>query len=189
MSDAKKLSAVGIKNLWHFSPDKVTAKVTGALVQTLLSDSDTVQVKNIHQDTWTLEEGEPSQDSYRNQLTGSVYRMGTKTMGEITINFTIGQYDYKLKADLLGGTATDTTWERPRGIVEIRRGFIVLTEDDQYVVFPLCNVSGREANTDGAIGIGVKGTVMEPENTAVSPEYWLDASEVVTGASEVVTGA
>lgn len=179
-TNAKKLSAVGIKKLWHFAPADVTGKLTGTAVKALIDKTTTKQVKNIHQDTWTLEESEPSQDSYRNQLTGSVYRMGTKTMGDLTINFTIGQYDYEQKAEFLGGTATATSWERPRGITEIQRGFVALTEDGQYVVLPLCNVSGREANTDGAIGLGITATMMEPENEAVSPEYWFDSSAVVT---------
>lgn len=132
----------------------------------------------MHQDTWTLEESEPQQDGYRNQLTGSIYRMGTKTMGEVTVNWTIGKYDYFTKAEFLGGEATATSWKRPRGIVEIHKALIALTEDNQYVVLPYADVSSREANTDGAIGLAVKGTMMEPDNEAIMPEYWFDSSEV-----------
>lgn len=140
-------------------------------------------MKNIHQDTWTIEESEPTQDGYRNQLTGSIYRMGTKTMGEVTFNWTIGQYDYHTKAEFLGGTATDKSWKRPRGTVEIRKVLIALTEDNQYCVLPYANVSGREANTDGAVGIGIVGTAMEPDNEAISSEYWFDSSEVTSASS------
>lgn len=160
----------------------MTADLTGAALATLLKDTDTKEVKNIHQDTWTLEESEPSQDSYRNQLTGSVYRMGTKTMGDVTANFTIGQYDYALKAAFLGGTATEKSWKRARGIVEIKKCLIALTEDDQYCVLPNANINGHEANTDGAIGIAIVGTAMEPENEAISSEYWFDKDEVVAAA-------
>lgn len=156
--------------------------MTGALLASLLADAETKEVKNIHQDTWTLEESEPSQDSYRNQLTGSVYRMGNKTMGDVTANFTIGQYDYNLKAEFLGGTATDKSWKRARGIVEIKKCLIALTEDDQYCVMPNANINGHEANTDGAIGIAIVGTAMEPENENISSEYWFDKSEVVKAA-------
>ena len=112
----------------------MTADLTGALLAALLKDAATKEVKNIHQDTWTIEESESSQDGYRNQLTGSIYRMGTKTMGDVTFNWTIGQYDYATKVEFLGGVA----------------------------------------------GIGIVGTAMEPENDAVSSEYWFDSSEVVT---------
>lgn len=158
----------------------MTADLTGALLAALLKDAATKEVKNIHQDTWTIEESESSQDGYRNQLTGSIYRMGTKTMGDVTFNWTIGQYDYATKAEFLGGVATAKSWKRPRGIVEIHKTLIALTEDNQYCVLPYANVAGREANTDGAVGIGIVGTAMEPENDAVSSEYWFDSSEVVT---------
>lgn len=165
--------------MYYADPSKITADLTGALLYTLLKDANTKEVKNIHQDTWTIEESESSQDSYRNQLTGSIYRMGSKTMGEVTFNWTIGQYDYKTKAEFLGGTATEKTWKRPRGIIEIHKALIALTEDNQYCVLPYANVAARESNTDNAVGIGVVGTAMEPVNTEISSEYWFDSSEVV----------
>ena len=137
-------------------------------------------MKNIHQDTWTVEESEPSQDYYRNQLTGGVYRAGKKTMGDIVFNFTIGQYDFDTKADFMGGTAAANgkSWKRQRGIVDVKKVLVALTEDDVYVVLPYANVSAYESNTDGAVGISVKGTALEPQNEAISSEYWFVASEV-----------
>lgn len=152
--------------------------MTGALLAQILKNEATKEVKNVHQDTWSIEEGQPSQDGYRNQLTGSIYRMGTKTMGDVTFNFTIGQYDYPTKADLLGGTATAKSWKRPRGIVEIKKCLIGLTEDNQYCVLTYADVAANEANTDGAVGLAVVGTAMEPTNEAISSEYWFDSSEV-----------
>lgn len=150
------------------------------MLAALLADEATKEVKNIHQDTWTIEESEASQDGYRNQLTGSIYRMGTKTMGDVTFNWTIGQYDYPTKAEFLGGVATDKSWKRPRGVVEIHKVLIALTEDNQYCVLPNANVAGREANTDGAVGLGIVGTAMEPTDPNIASEYWFDSSEVVT---------
>lgn len=182
-----KVSAVSIKKLWHIDPSMVNdfkATITGSDLYAFIHPTDSTkceEIKNIHQDTWTLEESESSQDSYRNQLTGSVYRMGVKQMGDITVNFTIGQYDYDLKAKFLGGKVSEggNGWERPRGIFEVQRGFIALTADDQYCFLPKCNVNAHEANTDGAIGIAIVATAMEPDNELISPEYWFDTSEVV----------
>lgn len=170
------VNAVGIQKLWYADTSVVTEDLTGSLLKTILQTAK--QVTNIHQDTWTIEEGEPSQDSYKNQLTGATYRMGSKTMGDVTFNWTIGQYDYALKAEFMGGTATDGTWKRQRGAVTINKTLIALTEDNQYCVLPKANIMAREAQTDGAIAIGVVGTMMEPDNTAVSAEYWFDKSEV-----------
>lgn len=186
MAEAKQLSAVGIKRLWYTDPTKITADLTGAALAALLADKDTKEVKNVHQDTWSIEESEASQDGYKNQLTGATYRMGAKKMGDVTFNWTIGRYDYATKADLMGGTATETSWKRARGIIEVRKTLIALTEDQQYCALPLTNVNVREANTDGAIGLAVVGTMLEPEDEAIMPEYWFDATEVK--AASTTTG-
>ena len=157
--------------------------MTGTALHTLISGGDVTEITNVHQDTWTIDETEPTQDSYRNQLTGNIYRFGAKQMGEVTFNFTIGRYDYPTKAALLGGEAisTDKGWKRARGVVDIKKCLIALTEDDQYCVLPYANVVAREASTDGAVGLAVVGTAMEPDNEAIMPEYWFDASEVTAG--------
>lgn len=183
MADKVKVSAIDIKKLWYAPTKSVTADLTGTALKALLSASGTKEVENVHQDTWSIEESEPSQDSYKNQLTGSTYRMGSKTMGDVTFNFTLGRYDFATKADFMGGTGTETSWKRARGITDIKMCLIALTEDDVYCVLPCASISGREANTDGAVGISVVGTMLEPENEAIMPEYWFDASEVDTTTS------
>ena len=167
----KKYSAVNIKKLWY--RDVLTAAPTDG--ESLVEGA--TEIDNVHQDTWQIEESEPSQDSYRNQLTGSVYRMGEKTMGDVTFNFTIGRYDFATKAALMGGKATETSWSRPRGVVEIKKCLIALTQDGVYCILPTANLTAREANTDGAVGIGVVGTMLEPDDTTIDPEYWFAAAE------------
>ncbi|CAJ0610611.1 unnamed protein product [Cylicocyclus nassatus] len=182
--NSTQLRGIDILKLWHFDPTAVSADLTPEALATLLKGEKVTEVKNVHQDTWNIEEGEASQDSYKNQLTGSVYRMGAKTMGDITIAFTIGQYDYETKQLLLGGDLIKdgednvVGWKRARGIVEIKRGVIALTEDGVYIVAPYCNFSAREQNQDGAIGLGVSATVLEPLSEGVHPEYWFDESAV-----------
>lgn len=175
-----QISAIDIKKLWYAETSAVTADLTGTLLSTILRSAK--EITNVHQDTWTVDESEPTQDSYRNQLTGNIYRFGAKLMGEVTFNFTIGRYDYVTKKDLLGGDVinTDKGWKRARGAVEIKKCLIALTEDDQYCVLPYANVVAREASTDGAVGLAVIGTAMEPETETIMPEYWFDASEVTS---------
>lgn len=242
-----KVSAINIKDLWYDSAYGVAseADLTGtALYNMIKSVGGTAKkVDNVHQDTWSIEESEPSQDFYKNQLTGSNYREGKKTMGDVTFNFTIGQYDYITKEALMGGNKVSATayawkngnvkvytlketpsttdkaysdsaltteltiasvasgtsitigsttytksaadnetiytgWKRARGVVNIKKLLVALTEDDVYVVLPYANITTREANTDGAIGLAVVGTALEPKSTSVSPEYWFDSTEV-----------
>lgn len=175
---AKKFSAVGIVKLWY--ADCLTeAPTKDNLAATIAAAT---EIDNVHQDTWQVEEAEASQDSYKNQLTGATYRMGEKTMGDITVAFTIGRYDFETKAALMGGTALgegkDEGWARQRGTVEIEKTIIALTEDGIYLVVPRCNLNVREGNTDGALGIAFSGTCLEPDNTAISAEYWFDADKV-----------
>lgn len=182
MSDnAKKISAVGIKKLWYFDVDKINDDLTGEVLAKLLEEAK--EIVNIHQDTWNIEETEASQDTYRNQLTGMVYRTGTKTMGDISFAWTIGQYDYFTKAEFLGGTATETSWKRARGVVQISKALVALTEDGQYCVLTNANVTANESNADKAVGLAVKGTAMEHSNPAISSEYWFDSSEVSKGTA------
>lgn len=98
MADNIQVSAVDIKRLWYADEDAVVADLTGAALYALVKDNGAAtEIKNVHQDTWTVEEAESTQDSYKNQLTGSTYRMGAKSMGDVTFNFTIGRYDYVTK--------------------------------------------------------------------------------------------
>ena len=180
MPASVQISAIDIKKLWYAETSAVTADLTGTLLKTILASAK--EITNVHQDTWTIDESEPTQDSYRNQLTGNIYRFGSKQMGDVTFNFTIGRYDYVTKKDLLGGDVinVDKGWKRARGAVDIKKCLIALTEDDQYCVLPYANVVAREASTDGAVGIAVVGTAMEPETETIMPEYWFDASEVAS---------
>lgn len=182
----QQISAIDVKRLWY--ADAIADDATGFTAEDLKklvgTNGTATEIENVHQDTWTLEESEASQDSYRNQLTGSVYRMGRKTMGDINMNFTIGRYAYKTKADLMGGTVLTNEageaigWERARGAVELKRMLVALTTDDVYCVLPYCNLNTREATTDKAIGLATVGTAMEPTSTAIAPEYWFDADEI-----------
>ena len=178
MPASVQISAIDIKKLWYAETSAVTADLTGTLLKSILESAK--EITNVHQDTWTIDESEPTQDSYRNQLTGNIYRFGSKQMGDVTFNFTIGRYDYVTKKDLLGGDIinVDKGWKRARGAVDIKKCLIALTEDDQYCVLPYANVVAREASTDGAVGLAVVGTAMEPETETIMPEYWFDASEV-----------
>jgi len=173
----KTIIAANIKKLWYGDTSMITAKVTGATLATTLPQL--TEVKNVHQDTWTLEESEASKTPSKNQLTGLTYR-SDKEMGDVAMNFTLGEYDYQTKADLMGGTATETSWERASGKLTIEKTLVGLTEDDQYIVIPRADISAREATTDKAVGIPVVGTELEPIVAGVAPEYWFDASVVTT---------
>ena len=177
------ISAIGIQKLYYGAVITEATNLTKSGIETLKGSM--TEITNVHQDTWSLEEGEPSQDSYKNQLTKAVYRMGTKQMGDITIKFSVGQYDFATKAALLGGSVTEETsggttvttgWRRAKGVTDVKKSFLAITEDNVAIVFPKCNVLASEANTDGAISVNMSATVLEPEQEGVYSEYWFDVT-------------
>ena len=85
MAEAKKITAVNIKKLWYGETSAITEDLTGQALYTLLQGETLKEVKNIHQDTWTLEEAEASRTNYKNQLTGQTYR-SDKEMGDVNVN-------------------------------------------------------------------------------------------------------
>lgn len=179
---APKVCCVDIKRLLYGPTSLVTGAVTAATLSSLIKNSGIKEVENIHQDTWTIEESDASQDSYRNQLTGKIYRYGRKQEGDVTLNFTIGQYDYATKAEFLGGEVSEDgkSWSRASQAPEIEKLMIAQTVDDQWLVAPRCNINGKEANTDKAVGLGIVASIMEPKDKTVKSEYWFDGSLVTT---------
>lgn len=182
--------AAGIKRILYADTSVVTADITPEIAKTLIQAAIAAkdEVQNVHGETWQIEETEASVTGYKNQLNGQNYRYDT-TPGDITPAFTIGQYDYKTKAALMGGKAVKkggdgadkdniVGWKRATGKVTINKALFCLTDDDVWFIFPNCQIVAREANTDKAIAIAVKGLVQTSEVTDVSSEYNYDEAEV-----------
>ena len=69
-------------------------------------------------------------------------------------------------------------WKRPTGKVVINKVLFCLTDDDVWFIFPNAQIVAREANTDKAIAIAVKGLVQTSKVTGVSSEYNYEESAV-----------
>ena len=184
------ISAVGIKRILYADASAVKADITPESAKTLIKAAITAkaEVKNVHGETWTIEESEASVTPYKNQLTGQAYRYDT-TQGELTPQFSIGQYDYATKAALMGGEIVKkggagadkdnpVGWKRSNDKVVIKKVLFCLTEDDVWFIFPNCQIVTREANTDKAIALAVKGLVQTPTVDGVSSEYNFDEAEI-----------
>ena len=185
-----QISAVGIKRIMYADTSVVNQDLTADFAKTLIKAAITAknEVKNVHGETWNIEESEASVTPYKNQLTGQAYRYDT-TPGELTPQFSIGQYDYETKAALMGGEIVKkggagadkdnpVGWKRSNDKVVIKTALFCLTEDDVWFIFPNCQIVTREANTDKAIALAVKGLVQTPTVDGVSSEYNFDEAEV-----------
>ncbi len=136
------------------------------------------KIENSHQDTFTYEEDEPTVTQYKNDLTKKTYRSDVEA-GEKRISFTIGQYDFDLKAALQGGTSGDSGQSYVSGdSSELRyKAFYALTQDNVLIVFPRANIVASNSSTDNAIGIAVS-AIPEEVSGITSDEYWFDANDL-----------
>lgn len=184
------ISAVGIKKILSADTSVVTADITPEIAKTLIQAAITAknEVQNVHGETWQIEESEASVTGHKNQLNGQNYRYDT-TPGDITPSFSIGQYDWKTKADMMGGEAVKkggsgadkdevVGWKRPTGKVVINKALFCLTDDHVWFIFPNAQIVARESNTDKAIAIAVKGLVQTSKVAGVSSEYNYEESAV-----------
>ena len=178
------ISAVGIKRILFADIDKVTADITPEIAKTFIQAAIKAkdEVLNVHGETWQIEETEASVTGYKNQLTGKNYRYDD-VPGEVSPAFSIGQYDWKTKKAFMGGdviqaTSKDVGWKRALDKVIINKALFCLTDDDVWFIFPKCRIVSREANTDKAIAIAVKGLVQEPGIEGVSSEYNYEEGQI-----------
>ena len=184
------ISAVGIKRILYADTTVVTKDITPDVAKGLIKAAVSAknEVLNVHGETWNIEESEASVTGHKNQLNGQTYRYDT-TPGEVSPTFSIGQYDYKTKAALMGGETVKkggsgadkdniVGWKRSNDKVVINKALFCLTEDDVWFIFPNSQIVAREANTDKAIAIAVKGLVQTPKVADVASEYNFDESEI-----------
>jgi hypothetical protein len=152
--------------------------LTGAEVKSLIGDTNTKQVINVHGDTWAYEEEEGTANPFRNQLNGSTYYNDYQP-GATRVSFSIGQYDYATKAALQGGTATATSWERPKASKIIYKSVVAVTKDNTYIVFPKAQIVARGGMIeDKLIGLLLSATPVETGIEGLSPEKWFDEAEI-----------
>ena len=184
----RKISVVHLKAL-YYGEVITTAGLTGATLKPLLAGMTEVDV--VHGETFKYEETAPTVTSYKNQLTGGIYRQSQEG-GEVKLSFVLGQYDFDTKAALQGGTATATSWERPKNSEARYNCFVGLSKDGVYIVFPKGHCVANGADTDKAVGLAVSATAMDTGVVGLASEYWFDESEVVAtkdGAPETQSEA
>jgi hypothetical protein len=174
---------VDIKQIFYGAPiatlENPSNGLTGEEVYALIHDGETKKIMNVHSTTWAYSEDEPSTTPYVNQLNGKTYYIDS-TPGATSVNFSIGQYDYQTKADLQGGTATATSWERPENQGIVHKSIVAVTKDDTYLVFPKAQIIARGGMIeDKAIGILLTATPVDTGVTGLASEKWFDASEIV----------
>lgn len=168
---------ISLKKLWY--GDVMTEAPTAANIATLVNDPKFTEVKNVHGDTWGYEESDPETTEYMNALTGVNYYVDMTKQGVPTIKFTMGEYEYKQKADLQGGkviTGTKTNpvgWQKATELSIVYKSVVALSKTGVYIVFPKAQITGKGDTQEKNIGLGVTALCVEPDTAGLSAEYWL----------------
>ena len=166
----RQVSAIKIKQLRYAEPLGVAPTKQGLKVA-----FDAAQkILNSHQGTFQYEETEPTVNKFKNDLTGQVYRSDMEP-GDVSMRFSVGQYDMTTKAALQGGAVGDEgdSWSRGKAAQRYKCMY-ALTEDDVCIVFPKANIIGTGSSVDNAIAIAMQAIPQEVSGTVAS-EYWFDA--------------
>lgn len=160
---------IGIKAIYYGEP--ITEAVTAAKLTTWLNSATTVE--NVHQDTWSYEQGDPEIEDYVNELDGKIYYRDAKTAGSKTISFTIGKYDATTKEDLCSGKVTDGVWSAPDEIPLVNKAIVAVTKSGNTIVFTNASIVAKAAAASKNIGLGVTAVAMDNNTPGVADEYIL----------------
>lgn len=180
---------IGVKRIWYSDP--VTTLLTPTGLKTWLSTA--TEVKNSHEGTWGYEQDDPDVTDYINELNGQTYYRDKTTQGARTINFTMGEYAYKNKADLQGGSMIDKTgattdieasavgWKSDDSLTNVNKTLVAQTKTGNYIVFSNASIVGKVDQQEKALGLGVSAVCMESETDGVPAELWWDGDSVDAG--------
>lgn len=172
---------IGIKKLWYgpvLTADLTSVTDITALVAPTSGTSTFTEVKNVHQGTWGYSQDDPSVTDYINELTGQPYYRDKETLGNRTINFSIGQYDFATKAALQGGSVIgdEKGWKSSGALENVNKALIAQTKTGNYIVFSNASFIAKGDQQEKNIALGITAVCMENENTNVEAEYMFDAA-------------
>lgn len=167
--------------------DAVTAKALITAVMAAVTAKTAMQITNVHEKTWQITESDGSVSSYKNELTNEIYRRDL-TPGDLTVAFTMGEYDEAMKSFLKGGTTikkggTDADKDNVIGykgstsFSEVRKAMFCLTQDGYWFIYPKALISTGTKSTDDAAGLAVTGYPEKPSAVAgLATEYNLNSA-------------
>ena len=171
---------IGIKQLWY--GDVLTTAPSQANMATLVASL--TEIKNVHEGTWGYSHDDPQVTEYVNELNGQPYYRDKESLGARTINFTLGVYEFKQKADLQGGSVItegegqaqkEIGWKSSGALENVNKCIIAQTKTGNWIVFSNASIVAKGDQQDKNIGLGITAVCMENENNSVEAEYMFGA--------------
>lgn len=164
---------IGIKQLWYGNP--LTTAPTQAGMATLVNSL--TEITNVHDGTWGYSHDDPSVTDYINELTGQPYYRDKTTLGNRTINFTLGVFDFATKAALQGGEAIDGGWKSSGALENVNKCIVAKTKTGNWIVFTNASIVAKGDQQEKNIGLGITAVCMENDTDGVEAEYMFEASQ------------
>lgn len=170
---------IGIKQLWY--GDVLTTAPSQANMATLVASL--TEIKNVHEGTWGYSHDDPSVTDYINELTGQPYYRDKTTLGNRTINFTLGVFDFATKAALQGGKVIkdaqekEIGWESSGALENVNKCIVAKTKTGNWIVFTNASIVAKGDQQEKNIGLGVTAVCMENETENVEAEYMFEAAQ------------
>ena len=166
----RTVSVIGVKQILYGEP--LEAAPTYATLESLFTSFK--EVPNVHQGTYEFTEEDGTTTEYKDELTGQTYRSSFEA-GSVSLNWTIGAYDFNTMAELMGGKPLDDSkgWERGNSGEQRYKCVVAVSNDNVAIIFPKANVIGRGASTDGAVGLAISAIPLKV-STTIASEYQFD---------------
>lgn len=176
-----KTPYIGLKKVWYGDAFEPKTPMTKSVLANWLKTA--TNIKCVHTDTWEYSHDDPETTDYINELTGKPYYRDATSVGNRTITFTIGEYDYEDKAALQGGDVVEEGgevigWKSPTEPQVIYKAMVALTKTGQYVVFPNAAITGKVNNVEKNMGLQLAALATESADSVLSDEYWYDSKAV-----------
>lgn len=170
---------IGIKKLWYGTPLTAEPSVKDILTKV----ASMTEVVNVHNGTWGYTQDDPETTDYINELTGQVYYKDKTSDGAHTINFTMGKFEFKNKAELQGGTEIKDSeesvgWKNSSDSDIVQKCVIAKTKTGNYIIFTNASIIAKADTQEKNIGLGVKAVAMENDTEGVAGVYFFDGTKV-----------
>lgn len=170
---------IGLKKLWYGEPASDNTALTLAAARALC----TQQVLNVHNGTWGYSQNDPDTTDYVNELTGKPYYRDMNSLGEKTITFTLGEYEFATRKALQGGEVdtTNKSWIAPSQPVIIYKSILAETKTGNFIFFPNASITTKVDTQDKNLGLGVtaqamESLIVETKSGQKVDEVWFEAA-------------
>lgn len=171
---------IGLKRIWYGAPLTEVPTIAGLpdLVKKM------TEVTNVHEGTWSYTQDDPATTDYINMLTGQPYYRDVTNMGNKTIAFTMGEYEFSDLVTLQGGESLENGegWASTSVPQLFYKAIVAQTKTGNFIVFSNAGIIAKTNAAEQNLGLGVTAVAMDAEKqedgTKLAAEYRFKGDKV-----------